>query len=415
MHDGALRAAATLRPGAGRLTVRVVVVGAGPAGARCAERLAEGGAAVTLIGAEPVHPYNRVALSQFLAGDLEEAALVTHHPERMAESRIDWRPDTLVTGLDRDARTVSTAGGEHIPYDALVLATGANAVRLALPGADQPHVLMYRTLDDVQRMIGHAAAGGAAVVIGGGLLGLEAASGLARRGMSVTVLHGVDRLMNRQLDAGAATLLRQRLADQGIAVITGATTLSIDQDAVVLDGGTRIPARIVVMAVGIRPHTGLAQAAGLPVNRGILVDDAMRTGDPAVYAVGECAEHDGQCVGLVAPSFAQAEVAAAAILGGDARYVPVSDATALKVAGAGVWSAGEIEGPDTIVLDDPEMGQYRRLLLRDDRLVGAVLYGETGDAPWFLDIIKTGRPIGADRGMLPFGPAFASAAPEALP
>ena len=161
------------------------------------------------------------------------------------------------------------------------------------------------------------------------------------------------------------------------------------------------------MAVGIRPEVSLARAAGLPVNRGIVVDDAMRSDDPAIWAIGECSEHDGQTVGLVAPSFAQAEVAAAAIRGEAARYVPVSDAAALKVAGAGVWSAGEIEGDDPIVLDDAAAGQYRRLLVRDDRLVGAVLYGDTADAPWYFDLIKQGRRLGAARLALPFGPAFA--------
>ena len=209
------------------------------------------------------------------------------------------------------------------------------------------------------------------MVIGGGLLGLEAAAGLAKRGMRVTVLHAVDRLMERQLDHGAAALLERRLAGQGIAVITQAKTVAIEAEAVLLADGRRVPARIVVMAVGIRPHAELAKAAGLPVGRGVIVDDSMRTEDPAVWAIGECAEHAGQCVGLVAPSFAQAEIAAANILGErDRRYVPVSDATALKVAGAGVWSAGEIDGADPIVLDDAEAGQYRRLVVRDDRLVG---------------------------------------------
>ena len=387
-------------------SLKVVVVGAGPAGARCAERLAGGGASVTLIGGEAAHPYNRVALSQYLAGDVEEAALVTHHPDRLGEHRIAWRPDTTVAALDRAGGAAVLAGGERIPYDRLVLATGAQPVRLPLPGADRPGVLMYRTLQDVQQMIGHAARGGDAVVIGGGLLGLEAAAGLAFRGMRVTVLHAASRLMDRQLDAGAAALLERRLAGQGIAVVTEAKTVAIEPDAVLLADGRRIPARIVVMAVGIRPHAELAREAGLAVHRGVLVDDAMRTGDPAIWAIGECAEHDGQCVGLVAPSFAQAEVAAASILGQDARYVPVSDATALKVAGAGVWSAGETEGADPIVLDDAETGQYRRLLVRDDRLVGAMLYGEVGDAPWYLALIKDGRRIGAARAILPFGPAF---------
>jgi nitrite reductase (NADH) large subunit len=385
---------------------RVVIVGAGPAGARCAERLAHA-ADVTLIGAEPPHPYNRVALSLLLAGKIDEAALTTHPAEVLATHGITWLPKTRVTGIDRAGPAVLLQDGTQFRYDALVLATGARAVRLALPGADQPHVLMYRTLADVRDMIEHARIGGAAVVIGGGLLGLEAAAGLAWRGMAVTVLHGADRLMNRQLDAGAAELLRQRLAGQGIDVIVNARTVAIEADAVLLADGTRVPARIVVMAVGIQPEASLGQAAGLAVDRGILVDETMRTGDPAIWAIGECCEYAGQCVGLVAPAFAQAEVAAAAILGQAAKYIPVSDAAALKVAGAGVWSAGETEGDDPIVLDDAEAGQYRRLLVRDDRLVGAMLYGDTADAPWYLDLIKQQRELGAARLALPFGPAFA--------
>jgi nitrite reductase (NADH) large subunit len=385
---------------------RVIVVGAGPAGARCAELLA-GAAQVTLIGAEPAHPYNRVALSLLLAGKMDEAALVTHHADQLAASGIDWRADTRVAAIDRAARAVVLQSGERLDYDALVLATGAQAIRLPFPGADLPHVLVYRTLADVRSMIDHATRGGPAVVIGGGLLGLEAAVGLAWRGMDATVLHAADRLMNRQLDDHAAGMLRQRLAGQGIGVITNAQTVAIEPGAVVLADGSRVPARIVVMAAGIRPEVSLARAAGLAVNRGVVVDDAMRTEDPAIWAVGECSEHNGQTLGLVAPCFAQAEVAAAAIRGEAARYVAVQDSAALKVAGAGVWSAGEIEGADPIVLDDAEAGQYRRLLVRDDRLVGAVLYGDTADAPWYFDLIKQGRPLGAARLALPFGPAFA--------
>jgi nitrite reductase (NADH) large subunit len=384
----------------------VVIVGAGPAGARCADHLAEGGARVTLIGGESAHPYNRVALSLHLAGDLEEHALITHEPDKFQARGVVWRPGTEIAAIDRETKAVVTASGERIPYGALVLATGAEAVRLPLPGADGPNVLLYRTLDDVRRMIAHAAGGGEAIVIGGGLLGLEAAAGLARRGMRVTVLHAVDRLMERQLDAGAAGLLRRRLAEQGITVLTNAKTVAIEPEAILLADGSRIPASLVVMAVGIRPRTALARAAGLPVGRGVQVDDTMRTADPAIWAVGECAEHNGVCVGLVAPCFTQAEVAANAILGREAAYRPAFDYAALKVAGAGVWSAGEIEGGEPIVLDDGEVGQYRRLVIRDDRLVGAVLYGDVADAPWYLNLIKGGRKLGTDRATLPFGPAL---------
>jgi nitrite reductase (NADH) large subunit len=392
--------------------MRVVVVGAGPAGARCAELLGARGIATTLIGAEAGLPYNRVALSQFLADDIDETALVTHSQSRMAELGIAHFPGMRVVAIERGARAVVAEDGQRIGYDALVLALGAAPVRLPLPGADLAHVLMYRTLADVRAMIDGAAAGGDAVVIGGGLLGIEAAAGLARRGMRVSVLHAVGRLMERQLDDAAGALLTRRLARQGIAVELTAATRAITPAGVVLGNGRVLPARIVVMAVGIRPEVALARESGLEVGRGIVVDDAMRTRDAAVFAIGECAEHRGLCCGLAAPALAQAATAAAAIAGEAARYVPAIDATALKVAGAPVWSAGEHDAADAeaIVFDDAPGEEYRKLLLRDGRLVGAVLYGETADAPWYLDLIAGGRPLGALRAILPLGRAFA---PEA--
>lgn len=393
-----------------------VIIGAGPAGARCAERLGRRGADVTLIGAEAGSPYNRVALSQLLAGDIGEAALVTHTDRQLADLRVMHRPGTRVVAIERAAKRLLLADGTYIPYGTLVLALGAEPVRLRLPGADLPGVLAYRTLGDVRAMIAAAEIGGVAVVIGGGLLGLEAAAGLARRGMRVTVVHAVGRLMERQLDDPAARLLRRRLADQGVMTVLGAASAAIEGtdrvEAVRLSDGRRIAAELVVVAVGIRPNAELAREAGLHVARGIVVDAAMRTSDPDVLAIGECAEVDGQCCGLVAPVLAQAEVAARTILGEAARYAPESDATALKVAGAGVWSAGAVEadGAEPIVLHDEDAGQYRRLLVRDGRLVGAMLYGETADAPWYLNLIATRRDLGALRAFLPFGPVAETAA-----
>jgi nitrite reductase (NADH) large subunit len=302
-------------------------------------------------------------------------------------------------------------------YGHLVLALGSQPVRLPFPGAHLPGVVMYRTLDDVNAMLAAAEAGGDAIVIGGGLLGLEAAYGLARRGMKVSVLHAVDRLMERQLDHAAADLLKRRMADYRIDTYLTAKTEIIEGDghvtSVRLADGTVIPAKLVVMAVGIRPETTLAREAGLTVARGIVVDDAMRTSDPAILAIGECAEHQGACCGLVAPAFAQAETCARVIAGATIAYVAQADATALKVAGAGVWSAGAIDadGAEEIVFSDTEAGEYRKLLLRDDRLVGAMLYGETGDAHWYQSLIADGTPIDSLRAALPFGPAFAEVNP----
>ena len=393
----------------------VVVIGAGPAGARCAERIAAAGRAVTLIGEEPGAPYDRVALSRFLARELPAEELVTHSAEALARAGIAYRPGTRVTEIDRGARSLHLQGGATLGYDTLVLATGAAPIRLDLPGASLQGVVAYRTRDDVDAMIAASASGGDAVVIGGGLLGLEAAAGLAARGMRVTVLHAVDRLMERQLDHRAAARLAAHLATRGIALVTEARTVAIEGDgrvaAVRLADGTILPARLVVMAIGIRPNVALARQAGLAVGRGVVVDDAMRSSDPTILAAGECAEHAGACIGLVLPALAQAEVAARTACFLPARYHPSADAAALKVAGAPVWSAGDIAATDaaSLVLDDPE-GEYRHLLVRDDRLVGAMLFGAVADAPWYMGLIRDATPLGALRGVLAFGPAYAAEA-----
>ncbi len=388
--------------------MRIVVVGSGPAGVRVAARVAPVHA-VTVFGDEPGTAYNRVALSQWLAGDMDQDALLTPVCTQAA-----YRPGCLVVEIDRERRRVVTEAGDAVAYDRLVLATGADAVRLVLPGADLPHVVLYRTRQDVARMLAAAERGGIAVVIGGGLLGLEAAAGLARRGMRVTVLHGVDRVMNRQLDQAGAALLAHRLRDQTIRLETEVSTVAIEPGQVRLSDGRRLPADIVVMAVGIRPRTDLARAAGLAVSKGIVVDDAMRTSDPAILAVGECAEHDGQCVGLVAPALVQADTAASTLLQTGRTYRHVADAAALKVAGAPVWSGGAIDDgeSESIVIEDGTHS-YRRLLVRGDRLVGAVMVGDTSDSAWYHRLIAEGTDIGALRAALPFGPAYAPALPEA--
>ena len=387
----------------------VVVIGAGPAGLRCASLLARAGRAVTLVGEEPGRPYDRVALSRYLAREVSRDELLHDVPDGITHLRGE-----TVAAIEPASRLVALASGMKLPYATLVLATGAAPVRLPLPGAMLPGVLAYRTLAEVEAMIATATAapGRPAIVIGGGLLGLEAAAGLAARGMAVTVLHAVDRLMERQLDHGAAARLARHLAGKGITSVTDANCVAIEGDghaqAVRLADGRRIPARLVVMAVGIRPRTELARAAGLTVGRGIVVDEAMRTSDPAILAAGECTEYQGQCIGLVAPALAQAEAAARTIQGKAAQYRHATDATALKVAGAPVWSAGEVEQGDTepVVLDDPA-GPYRRLLLRDGRLVGALLYGGVEDAGWYMRLIRDAVPVGAMRAALPFGPAYA--------
>jgi nitrite reductase (NADH) large subunit len=397
--------------------MRVLVIGAGPAGMRCAERVAARGAAVTLVGAEPALPYDRVALGRLLSGEVGAPALITHDAARLRSLGIRFMPATRVTALDRAARSAGMSRGERIAYDRAVIATGSDAVRLALPGAALPGVFLYRTVADVQA-IRRAAAGGARVaVLGGGLLGLEAAAALSVTGARVTVVHAVGWPMERQLDPAAGALLARRLgATRRLRFDMPARTEAIEgvaqARALRLSDGRRIACDLVVMAVGVRPSVALAREAGLLVDRGIVVDDAMCSSDPAILAIGECAEHRGQLCGLVAPALAMAETAAATIAGAQAAYAPRPDAAALKVSDVSVWSAGEIAPADAeaVTLSDEEAGLYRRLWLRDGRVVGAVLYGETADAPFYLELMASRRPVAPFRARLAFGAAHAEVA-----
>lgn len=391
---------------------RILVVGAGPAGARCAERVAQRlpGAEVTLCGAEPALPYDRVALGRVLSGEAEAGALITHDRARLAALGIRFRPATPIIALDRAARLAVTAKGERLAWNRLVVATGSRAVRLPVPGADLPGVFVYRTIADVHAIRRAAAGQARAVVIGGGLLGLEAASSLAAIGARVTVVHAVGWPMERQLDAMAGALLASRLGMRRIRFEMPALTEAIEGETHVtslrLTNGRRLPADLVVMAVGVRAEASLA--GDLPVGRGIVVDDAMRSADPDILAIGECAEHRGVVCGLVAPALAMAETAAAVLAGSAAAYAPRPDPAALKVSGIAVWSAGEIAPPDAeaITLQDAEAGSYRRLWLREGRLVGAVLYGDTSDSGFYLDLMSSGSDVAPIRRNLAFGAAF---------
>lgn len=397
--------------------MRVLVIGAGPAGMRCAERAATAGAEVTLCGEEAALPYDRVALGRVLSGEAEAAALITHDAARLRALGIAYRAGERIVALDPAAGRAVTARGEAIGFDRAVLATGSEAIRLALPGAELAGVFVYRRIADVLAMRRHLAPGMRVAVIGGGLLGLEAAAALASRGARVEVVHAAAWPMERQLDAGAGALLARAIAARcGIRFLMPASVEAIEGEGAVralcLADGTRLPAQMVVMAVGVRPNTALARQAGLACARGILVDEAMRTSAPGVLAIGECAEHRGAVCGLVAPALAMAETAAATIAGGAGHYAPRPDAAVLKVAGVELLSAGEIAPPDAeaITLQDPGAGIYRRFWLRDGRLVGAVLHGATADSSFFLDLIASGRPVAALRPTLAFGPAFQEAA-----
>ncbi|MGE3916622.1 MAG: nitrite reductase large subunit NirB [Hyphomicrobiaceae bacterium] len=411
------------------MTQKLVVVGNGMAPGRALERLIEaapGAYAITIFNAEPRVNYDRILLSPVLSGVKSFDEIVIHGDGWYVEHGITLYKGHKVVSIDRKARTVTSEHGVVAPYDKLIIATGSMPIVIPVPGHDLAGVLTYRDLDDVNAMLLAAKSRGRAVVIGGGLLGLEAAAGLKDQGMDVTVLHLMPTLMERQLDAAAGHLLEKAVEQRGIRVITKANTkalLSTDirlgpasVRGVVLEDGTELPADIVVMAVGIRPNAGLARAAGLQVNRGIVVDAGMQTSDTDIYALGECAEAEGQVFGLVAPLYEMANVVAARLAGDvSATFKSSATATKLKVTGINLFSIGdfaEAKDRQEIVLRDAARGVYKRLVLKDDRLIGAVMYGDTSDGAWFFDLLKTGTDISPMRETLIFGPGYAGGAAQ---
>ncbi|MFO1106984.1 MAG: nitrite reductase large subunit NirB [Amaricoccus sp.] len=399
---------------------RLVVIGAGMASGRALEHLFEADPdryAVTLFNAEPRGNYNRLMLSPVLSGEKTYDEIVTHDDDWYAANGVETRFGETVTRIDRARRVVVSRGGETA-YDKLLIATGSMPFILPLPGRDLEGVIAFRDIDDVGRMLDTAALPQArAVVIGGGLLGLEAAAGLRLRGMEVVVLHVMGHLMERQLDPSAGYLLQKDLERRGIKVHCKAQTKAIlgqnRVEAVLLEDGTVYDADIVVMAVGIRPETRVARDAGLEIARGIVVDDAMRTSDPHILSIGECVEHDGMLYGLVAPLYDQAKVVARTLLGEDAAFEPVELSTKLKVTGCDLFSAGDFadaEDREEIVFRDATRGVYKRLVLKGNVLIGAVLYGDTADGAYFFAKIKAREDISAERDTLIFGPAYAGGA-----
>lgn len=396
---------------------KLVVVGNGMAGIRTVEellKLSPGLYDITVFGAEPHPNYNRILLSPVLAGEQTFDDIVLNTREWYAENNIALHTGKKVVKIDRRARCVEADDGTRVPYDRLLLATGSDPFILPVPGKDLEGVITYRDIHDTERMIAAAATMKRAVVIGGGLLGLEAANGLKLRGMDVTVVHLMPWLMERQLDRTAADLLQKTLADKGLEFRLEAKTEALLPDgagkrvgAVRLQGGEELPADLVVMAVGIRPNTGLAASAGLHIDRGVVVNDTMQTYDPRIYAVGECVAHRGIAYGLVAPLFEQARVCANHLAQfGIARYSGSQVSTKLKVTGVDLFSAGNFtggEGCEDIVLSDPGAGVYKRLVLKDDRLIGAVLYGDTVDGTWLFKLIREGTNVAPMRDRLMFG------------
>jgi nitrite reductase (NADH) large subunit len=397
---------------------RLVVVGAGMAGLKLVEEISElcpDRYRIVMIGSEPRAAYNRVLLSGVLAGDAAEADIELRPAAWYPEKGIELLTGVECTGLHPAGREVVLSTGATLACDRLVLATGSASVRLPIPGHDLAGVHTFRDFDDVQAM--RAVPSGTPVaVIGGGLLGIEAAYGLARRGAKVALIHIMPRLMERQLDARAAELLAAAIADKGVEVVLGAETAAIEGNGrverIVLKGGSSLPAELVVMAAGIRPRTELARSAGLEIGRGIKVDDKLETSRPGIYAVGECAEHRGACCGLVEPAHEQARVLARHLAGLPARYEGSVTAASLKVSGVPVFSMGDFEGEgaEAILLEDAQAGTYRKLVICGGRLAGAVLLGDTADALWYRDLIRRQAVVAPIRGALAFGKAFAEAA-----
>jgi nitrite reductase (NADH) large subunit len=400
---------------------KLVVIGNGMAPGRMLENLLDQAPDhydITIFNAEPRVNYDRIMLSPVLSGEKTFEQIIIHGDGWYIKHGITLYKGYKVTAIDRTAKTVMAENGIVEPYDKLIIATGSVPFIIPVPGHDKAGVLTYRDLDDVNAMMIAAKSRGNAVVIGGGLLGLEAAAGLAEQGMTVSVVHIMPTLMERQLDTAAGHLLKKAVQKRGISVFNGANTTAITgQDrveAVELADGTTIPADIVIMAVGIRPNAALAKEAGLDVNRGILVDDQMRTSDPAIFALGECAEHRGMVYGLVAPLYEMAGILAKTLINEDAAYTGSVTATKLKVTGINLFSAGDFaEGEDReeIVLRDASNGIYKRLILKENRIIGAVLYGETSDGAWFFDLLKKGTDISQMRETLIFGQSYQGGSP----
>ena len=399
------------------MTEKLVIIGNGMAPGRMLDHLLEaapGRYRVTIFNAEPRVNYDRIMLSPVLSGEKDYEQIIIHGDGWYIKHGITLYKGHKVVAVDRCAKTVTSARGVTESYDKLVIATGSQPVILPVPGHALAGVLTYRDLDDVNAMLLAAQARAKAVVIGGGLLGLEAAAGLKARGMDVTVLHLMPTLMERQLDPAAGRLLQSAIEARGIKVLTGVSTKAILGTArvagVELTDGTVIPATLVVMAVGIRPNVALAKNAGVSVARGISVDAGMRTSDPDILALGECVEVAGRVYGLVAPLYEMARVAAARLAGSDSANFMHSDTpTRLKVTGIDLFALGDFADDadrQDIVLRDPAAGVYKRLVLENGRIIGAVLLGDTSDGAWFNELKRKGVDVSEMRDTLIFGEAY---------
>ncbi len=381
----------------------LVIVGNGMAAARLVDELtkaAQGRYAIAVIGDEPRLAYNRVLLSSVLAGETASHDIELKPADWWRDRGVTLKYGCAVTEIDVGRRELRIANEEPL--------------RLNVPGADLFGVHTFRDSRDVDLLLTLAANKKRVVVVGGGLLGLEAAYGLAKAGAPVTLIHLMDRLMERQLDAPAAELLKSLVERKGIQILLNANTARLcgetHVEGVELTDGRRIEADAVIFAAGIRPNVGLAKDAGIPVNRGVVVDDCLQTGAPDIFAIGECAEHRGICYGLVEPAYEQARVLAKHLAGRPASYGGSVVATNLKVSGVSVFSAGDFmgaKGSEAIVLSDVRGGTYKKLVISEGRLIGAVLVGDTADALWYLELIRNREPIAGIRSDMMFGRSLA--------
>lgn len=396
---------------------KLAVVGNGMAGMRTVEellKLAPDLYDITVFGAEPHGNYNRILLSPVLAGEKTVDDIMLNTREWYAKNGITLHAGDPVVKIDRPRRTLYSKSGVELPYDRLLLATGSKPFIIPVPGHQLPGVIAFRDIQDVETMLEAARNHRHAVVIGGGLLGLEAANGLLRQGMDVTVVHVMDSLMERQLDKPAAALLKTSLERKGLRIMLNANTAEIvgpDRvTALRFKDGSEIPADLVVMTAGVRPNIDLARSAGLQCDRAIMVDDTLQTFDPRIYAVGECVQHRKALFGLVAPIWDQARVCATHLAGfGHSRYVQQATATKLKVTGVDLYSAGDFIGnadSEDLVMRDPRRGVYKRLVVKDNRVIGAVLYGDVKDGPWYFELIQNKTDIASLRSRLLFGQAY---------
>lgn len=395
----------------------LVIVGNGMAAARLVDELAKtalGRYAIAVIGDEPRLAYNRVLLSSVLAGETGSHEIELRPADWWRDRGVTVRYGYMATEIDVGRRELKIAGEESMEFSKLVLATGSTPLRLNVPGAELAGVHTFRDSRDVDLLLTLAAARKRVVVVGGGLLGLEAAYGLAKAGSPVTLVHLMDRLMERQLDLPAAELLKTLVERKGVRILLNASTKCIHGEGhvegVELADGSRIEADAVIFAAGIRPNVALAKEAGLAVNRGIVVNDVMQTSAPDIFALGECAEHRGIAYGLVEPAYEQARVLARHLAGRSAAYQGSVVSTNLKVSGVSVFSAGDFiggEGSESLVLSDTRRGTYKKLVIADGRLTGAVLIGDTVDALWYLELIRNREKVAGFRTAMMFGRALA--------